>query len=157
MFNNLTMDPPERPCCLLCTIFARNASCASRQHLLFVLGDQRGAGAETFKDLNMDPPERPCCLLCMISPSRCAPPSGVHVSAERPSGVLSRDPYAGCYLSGDNLASRPGLFRKVIATTVATSRHLQSITNGIVAGVAGRGSCAPGHNRKAQWRKCSTT
>ena len=91
---------------------------------------QRGAGAETFKGLNMDPPERPCCLLCMISPSRCAPSSGVHVSAERPSGVLSRGPCAGCYLSGErrqkhisSMTSRPGLFTNVIATTVATSRH----------------------------------
>ena len=78
-----------------------------------------------------EPLTRPCADCRAETPSRCAPSLGVHVSVEAPSGVLSKDPCAGCYLSGErrqrhinNMTSSPGLFTNVIATTVATSRHL---------------------------------
>ena len=75
--------------------------------------------------------------------TRRAPWFCVHVSAEGPSGVLSTDPCASCFLSGEdrpkhinNMISRSGFLTNMIATIVATSRHLQSVVNNIVAGVA---------------------
>ena len=70
-------------------------------------------------------------------------PDCVHVSAEGPSGVLSTDPCASCFLSGEdrpkhinNMISRSGFLTNMIATIVATSRHLQSVVNNVVAGIA---------------------
>ena len=37
----------------------------------------------------------------------------------------------------NNMISRSGLLTNVIATIVASSRHLESVVNNIVAGVAG--------------------
>ena len=61
---------------------------------------------------------------CLVAPCFC-----VHVSAEGPSGVLSTDPCASCFLSGEdrrkhinNMISTSGLLTNVI-TTVATSRY----------------------------------
>ena len=75
---------------------------------------------------------------CLVAPCFC-----VHVSAEGPSGVLSTDPCASCFLSGEdrrkhinNMISTSGPFTNVIATTVATNRHLQNIVNNIIAGIA---------------------
>ena len=75
---------------------------------------------------------------CLVAPCFC-----VHVSAEGPSGVLSTDPCASCFLSGEdrrkhinNMISTSGPFTNVIATTVATNRHLQNIVNNIAAGTA---------------------
>ena len=75
---------------------------------------------------------------CLVAPCFC-----VHVSAEGPSGVLSTDPCASCFLSGEdrrkhinNMISTSGPFTNVIATTVATNRHLQNIVNNIVAAIA---------------------